>query len=85
MMSRVTEAFSVLISTLQSIRKPLSGGGGEALRKLSTARETGVFEGCPWEMAQEHSKIVHSQQIPYFSRNVGGPWDAISAICRRFD
>lgn len=39
----------------------------------------------PQEMAQEHSKIVHSQQIPSVSWNVGVPWNAISAICHRLD
>ena len=56
------------------------------LPKYSTLPEKQEFlRTSPQEMAQERSKIVHSQQIPSVSWDVGVPRNAISAICHRLD
>lgn len=53
----------------------------EAPHRLSTARED--FGGLLWEMARQHSEVVHDQQILSFSWNIGVPWGAMAAIrCR---
>lgn len=77
----------MLTSTLPYIRKPLNGGLSlPSPPKYSALPEKQEFlRTLPQKTAQEHSKIVHSQQIPSVSWNVGVPWNAISAICHRLD
>lgn len=74
MLSQITEAFSVLISTLPYMRKPLRGGGGVG-RGIPTHQKTSALpetQGFLREMAQERSKTVHFWPIS-ISWNVDVP------------